>query len=236
MRNVLADLAVESEAATTAMLRLAGAHDRAVRGDEGEAALRRLGAGGHEVLRLQARTGPRRRGARVPGRQRLHRGLRPAADLPRAAAALDLGGLGQRRRARRPAADGPRAAHPGRVLRRGRARLRSRRPLRRRAWRRCKKEHDFLRRHRGSRPPGRGAARAGVPGFAACSATHRPRSRTRSAPPGWPATGAARSARCPPASTSSRFWSARGSPESAQVFLPTNGVGLRGVRSQPLHV
>jgi putative acyl-CoA dehydrogenase len=43
MRNVLADLAVESEAATTAMLRLAGANDRAVRGDEDEAALRRIG-------------------------------------------------------------------------------------------------------------------------------------------------------------------------------------------------
>jgi putative acyl-CoA dehydrogenase len=43
MRNVLADLAVESEAATTVMLRLAGANDRAVRGDEQEAALRRLG-------------------------------------------------------------------------------------------------------------------------------------------------------------------------------------------------
>ncbi|MDX6323889.1 MAG: putative acyl-CoA dehydrogenase [Nocardioidaceae bacterium] len=43
MRNVQADLAVESEAATTVMLRLAGAHDRAVRGDEHEAALRRLG-------------------------------------------------------------------------------------------------------------------------------------------------------------------------------------------------
>jgi putative acyl-CoA dehydrogenase len=42
MRNVLADLAIESEAATTAMLRLAGANDRAVRGDEGEAALRRI--------------------------------------------------------------------------------------------------------------------------------------------------------------------------------------------------
>src|SRR6266545_113 len=42
MRNVLADLAVESEAATAAMLRLAGANDRAVRGDEGEAALRRI--------------------------------------------------------------------------------------------------------------------------------------------------------------------------------------------------
>jgi len=34
---------VESEAATTTMLRLAGANDRAVRGDEGEAALRRIG-------------------------------------------------------------------------------------------------------------------------------------------------------------------------------------------------
>jgi len=42
MRNVLADLAVESEAATTAMLRLAGANDRAIRGDESEAALRRI--------------------------------------------------------------------------------------------------------------------------------------------------------------------------------------------------
>ncbi len=42
MRNVLADLAIESEAATTAMVRLAGANDRAIRGDEGEAAVRRL--------------------------------------------------------------------------------------------------------------------------------------------------------------------------------------------------
>lgn len=42
MRNVLADLAIESEASTTAMMRLAGANDRAIRGDEGEAAVRRL--------------------------------------------------------------------------------------------------------------------------------------------------------------------------------------------------
>ncbi|MFI7679217.1 acyl-CoA dehydrogenase family protein [Actinophytocola sp. NPDC049390] len=42
MRNVLADLQVESEAATAAMLRLAGANDRAVRGDDAEAALRRI--------------------------------------------------------------------------------------------------------------------------------------------------------------------------------------------------
>lgn len=43
MRNVIADLQVESEASTAAMLRLAGANDRAVRGDEREAALRRIG-------------------------------------------------------------------------------------------------------------------------------------------------------------------------------------------------
>ncbi|MET9574408.1 DNA alkylation response protein [Streptomyces massasporeus] len=42
MRNVLADLALESEAATTLTLRLAGAADRAIRGDEGEAAFRRI--------------------------------------------------------------------------------------------------------------------------------------------------------------------------------------------------
>ncbi|QYX82144.1 acyl-CoA dehydrogenase family protein [Streptomyces akebiae] len=42
MRNVLADLALESEAATTLTLRLAGAADRAVRGDEGERRFRRI--------------------------------------------------------------------------------------------------------------------------------------------------------------------------------------------------
>ncbi|QLJ01834.1 acyl-CoA dehydrogenase family protein [Streptomyces sp. NEAU-sy36] len=42
MRHVLADLALESEAATTLTLRLAGAADRAVRGDDGERAFRRI--------------------------------------------------------------------------------------------------------------------------------------------------------------------------------------------------
>ncbi len=42
MANVLADLAVESEAATTLAMRLAGATDRALAGDESEAAFRRL--------------------------------------------------------------------------------------------------------------------------------------------------------------------------------------------------
>ena len=43
MVNVLADLAVDSEAATTVVMRLAGAVDRAVRGDAAEIAFRRVG-------------------------------------------------------------------------------------------------------------------------------------------------------------------------------------------------
>lgn len=43
MRNVLADLAVEAEAATMLAMRMAGATDRAVRGDERESLLRRIG-------------------------------------------------------------------------------------------------------------------------------------------------------------------------------------------------
>jgi putative acyl-CoA dehydrogenase len=42
MRNVLADLALDSEAATTVVMRVAGAVDRAARGDEGEKAFRRV--------------------------------------------------------------------------------------------------------------------------------------------------------------------------------------------------
>lgn len=42
MRNVLADLQIESEAATTSAMRLAGANDRAIRGDDSETALRRI--------------------------------------------------------------------------------------------------------------------------------------------------------------------------------------------------
>lgn len=53
MRNVLADLALESEAATTLMTRLAGAADRAVAGDPAESALRRtaLAAGKYWVCK-----------------------------------------------------------------------------------------------------------------------------------------------------------------------------------------
>ncbi|MFV0494298.1 acyl-CoA dehydrogenase family protein [Mycobacterium sp.] len=43
MRNVLADLAVEAEAATMVAMRMAGATDKAIRGDEREGLLRRIG-------------------------------------------------------------------------------------------------------------------------------------------------------------------------------------------------
>ncbi|MBS9534933.1 acyl-CoA dehydrogenase family protein [Mycobacterium sp. M1] len=43
MRNVLADLAVEAEAATTVTMRMAGATDRAIHGDQRETLLRRIG-------------------------------------------------------------------------------------------------------------------------------------------------------------------------------------------------
>lgn len=43
MRNVLADLAVEAEAATMVAMRMAGATDAAVRGDQTESLLRRIG-------------------------------------------------------------------------------------------------------------------------------------------------------------------------------------------------
>ena len=43
MRNVLADLAVEAEAATIIAMRMAGATDAAIRGDERETLLRRIG-------------------------------------------------------------------------------------------------------------------------------------------------------------------------------------------------
>ena len=126
MRNVLADLALEAEAATVLGLRLAHAFDT------GRDRLRPAGRRARQVLGLQAHRADGRRGARVPRRQRLRRGERPRTALPRGAAQLDLGGLGQRQRPRRHARRDPRAgdargpdegAAPG-----ARAQRRARRP------------------------------------------------------------------------------------------------------------
>ncbi len=100
MRNVLADLALESEAATTLALRLAAAYDGGQRAGPELSAAR---GAGRQVLGDQAVRAAGRRGAGVPGRQRLRRGVGDAAAAARGAAELDLGGLGQRPGARRPA-------------------------------------------------------------------------------------------------------------------------------------
>ena len=123
MANVLADLAIEAEAATLTAMRLARAYDEAAARPRG-GAVQAPRDRGREVPRLQARPGPRGRGARVPRRQRLRRGVGHAAALPRGAARLDLGGLRQRHGARRPprpARDPGRARRLPRRGRRGRA-------------------------------------------------------------------------------------------------------------------
>jgi putative acyl-CoA dehydrogenase len=89
MRNVLADLALESEAATAAALRVARSYD------EVDAAPFRRFATAVMKYWITKRAAARR--------QRVRRGLGDAAALPRFAAELDLGGIGQRRGARRPA-------------------------------------------------------------------------------------------------------------------------------------
>ena len=115
MRNVLADLAIESEAATVAMMRLARAYDPD--GEGGDEPLPPPRHGRPQVLGLQAGAGARGRGPGMPGRQRLRGGMGPRPPLPRGAAQRDLGGLGQRPvpgRAARPP-EVPRVA--GRLLR-----------------------------------------------------------------------------------------------------------------------
>ena len=113
MQNVLADLAIESEAATAT----AHAHGpRLRRGRLGVPALRHRRG---EVLGVQARPRPRERGARVPRRERLRGGVGHAPPLPRRPAQLDLGGLGQRGGAGRAARDGQGARGPAGVPRGG---------------------------------------------------------------------------------------------------------------------
>ena len=114
MQNVVADLAVESEAATALAIRLAAAVDRP--DDPHEAALRRIALPLAKFWVCKRTPVHGRRGAGVPGRQRVRRGVGPAAALPRGAAELGLGGLRQRQRPRRAARArraSPRCSTPG---------------------------------------------------------------------------------------------------------------------------
>ena len=114
--NVLADLCLDSEAATATALRLA----RAV--DEDDRAVPPARDRGREVLGLQVDAAARRGGARVPRRERLRRGVGAPAALPREPAQLAVGGRRQRERARPPARGLARAGERGGAARRDRAR------------------------------------------------------------------------------------------------------------------
>ena len=98
MRNVLADLAVEAEAATMVAMRMAGATDSAVRGDETETLLRRIGLAASKYWVCKRATPHAAEAHGMPGRQRLCRGVRHAAAVPRGAADGHLGRLWQRQR------------------------------------------------------------------------------------------------------------------------------------------
>ena len=198
MQNVVADLAVESEAATVLALRLASAVDDLA--DPHEAALRRIALPLAKFWVCKRTPGGHRRGAGVPGRQRVRRGVADAAPLPRGAAQLGLGGLGQRQRARRAARAGPRARGAGGVDHRGRPGPRRRRPPRRGH----RRDAGAARRADGRPGPGSRSTPAGWPaGWPRCSrarcwcASRRPRWPTSSARRGSARRTTARSARSP---------------------------------------
>ena len=198
MQNVLADLAVESEAATISAMRLARAYDEAIAGDEEAANLKRIA---NAVLKYWiCKRAPMHAGecARVPRRQRLRRGVGDAPPLPREPAQLDLGGLRQRPVPRRPAGDDqvPRLARG--LLRRGRG-GRGRRAAPRRL-RRLPARRDPRRRRddRGSAPAAWSSGWPSPSRPRSWSATATRPSPTPSAPPASPATGARPSAPCPP--------------------------------------
>jgi len=100
-----------------------------VRRHAGRAAAADL-ARGQQVLRVQTRTGPRRRSPGMSGRQRLHRGLTDAAALPRGPADVGVGRFWQRGRPRHPAGDGQTTRVAAGVLRRTRPSGRRRHPAR----------------------------------------------------------------------------------------------------------
>ena len=161
-----------------------------------------------EVLDVQARAGPRGRGARMPRRQRLRRGVGDAAPLPREPAGLDLGGLGERPVPRRPARPVARAR---RRSRRSSARSARRAGADPRLDAAIERARGRVRRPRAGRDALAADRRAhGVDpaGLAARAASATRPSPTPSARRAWPATAGSPTARCRPAPTPRRSSSA----------------------------
>ena len=121
MQNVIADLALEVEAATLLAFRLARAVDDEQAGDAQRRAAGAHRHAGRQILQLQEGRRRRARGARMPRRQRLHRGRPDGAALSRGAAQRHLGGQRQHHRPRRPARRREVAGERPRLPRRGAA-------------------------------------------------------------------------------------------------------------------
>ena len=119
MQNVIADLALEVEAATLLAFRLARAVDDEQAGDASAALLVRIGTPVGKYFNCKTRRRRRARGARMPRRQRLHRGRPDGAALSRGAAQRHLGGQRQHHRPRRAARRREIAGERARFPRRG---------------------------------------------------------------------------------------------------------------------
>ncbi len=179
MQNVLADLALEAEATTALAMRMARAYDGA-QDDPAEAHLKRLGTAVGKYYVCKRAPQHAFESLECFGGTGYVEEIGHAAPVPRGAARVDLGGLGQRHGARRAARALAHAGGASGVLRRGRpggGRRRAPRHARRLAA-------AAVRRH--------GAPSSTAPGGssrtwrwrcrARCSsATPRPRSPTRSA-------------------------------------------------------
>ena len=152
----------------------------------------------------------------MPRRQRLRRGIRAAAPLPAAAAAVDLGGLGERRLSRRPACVAARARDRRGAARRDPARRAS-------AGDRARRAGDRRTRRAGRASPSSGW-RSRCRRRCSCG-TPRLRSPTRSAPRGSPPAGSRlRHASCGNAAGSDR----RTAPPLAASLTDTRfGVNMK---------
>ena len=216
MRNVLADLAVEAEAATIVAMRMAGATDSAVRGDERESLLRRIGLAASKYWVCKRATPHAAEAMECLGGN----GYVEESGMPRLYREAPLMGIWEgsgnvsaldtlRAMATRPECIEVLFDELGQERRPGPAAGRARR----RAQAAARRPGDAS-----STAPARSPRTSAWRCRARCwCATAIPPWPRRSWPPGWAASGAARSAPCPPGWMSRRSSSGRWSRDDGRA-------------------